>query len=135
MKSTRSQITQVSSGSMADIAFLLLIFFLVTTTILQDKGLTIRLPAKIYEASTLKVQERNLFKVNINSKDEIMVEGEIWNKSLDDLQVEVKKFVMNYNKDIDSSENPEKAIISYKTNRGTSYNKYIQVLDKLKGAY
>ena len=125
---------EVNAGSMADIAFLLLIFFLVTTTIATDKGLGIQLPPKNDEEIELKFNERNLFKVLINSQDQMLVEGEPMD-NVDQLRGMVKEFVLNNGRDPESSENPDKAIVSLKTDRGTSYDKYIQVYDELKGGY
>ncbi len=128
--------SEVNAGSMADIAFLLLIFFLVTTTIASDKGLTLTLPVKPDEAEKVDVviKERNLFKVSINSGDALLVEGE----RLDDY-TEIKEMliehVMNPTNDPNFAESPQKAIVSYKTDRGTSYEIYINVLDQLQGAY
>ncbi|MBK6266326.1 biopolymer transporter ExbD [Marivirga sp. S37H4] len=128
--------SEVNAGSMADIAFLLLIFFLVTTTIASDKGLTITLPPKPDDAEEIDliIKERNLFKVSINSADALLVEGE----RMDDY-TEIKdmliEHILNPTNDPELSESPDKAIVSYKTDRGTSYEIYINVLDQLQGAY
>jgi biopolymer transport protein ExbD len=129
--------SEVNAGSMADIAFLLLIFFLVTTTIATDKGLAIRLPPKQDPNDPppeVKFNERNIFKVLINSQDRMLVEGE----PMDDvgrLREKVKDFVLNYGQNPQLSESPTDAVVSYKTDRGTSYEMYTQVLDELQGAY
>jgi len=69
---------EVNAGSMADIAFLLLIFFLVTTQIATNKGLTLLLPPKQEEDEPLEVkqQQRNIFKIQVNSLDKLLVEEE-----------------------------------------------------------
>jgi biopolymer transport protein ExbD len=128
---------EVNAGSMADIAFLLLIFFLVTTTIASDKGLAIRLPPKQDPNDPppeVKFNERNIFKILINSQDAMLVEGE----PMDDvgqLKDQVKEFVLNYGANPNLSESPTDAVVSYKTDRGTSYEMYTEVLDELQGAY
>lgn len=128
---------EVNASSMADIAFLLLIFFLVTTTIASDKGLAILLPPMPPpDQPPPEVEEnaRNIFKVQINSSDRLLVEDE----PLDDYRLikdMVKEFVMNNGRDPLSSDSPEKALVSLKTDRGTSYEMYIDVLDELQGAY
>eukprot|EP00657_Telonema_sp_P-1_P009540 TRINITY_DN3788_c0_g1_i4.p2 TRINITY_DN3788_c0_g1~~TRINITY_DN3788_c0_g1_i4.p2 ORF type:complete len:130 (-),score=17.25 TRINITY_DN3788_c0_g1_i4:118-507(-) len=69
---------EVNAGSMADIAFLLLIFFLVTTTIEKDKGIARQLPPK--EPPTdeqVKIKEKNLFIVNVNRSDQLLVEEKL----------------------------------------------------------
>lgn len=88
---------EVNAGSMADIAFLLLIFFLVTTQIATNKGLTLLLPPKQEEDEPIEIkqQERNLFKIQINSQDRLLVEDE----PLDDVtQIRdmVYDFVLNF---------------------------------------
>lgn len=130
----RKTFVQVNAGSMADIAFLLLIFFLVTTVINSDKGILLRLPPKIDQPVEVDIHERNLFKILINSNDQIMIEDEA-RENNENLRREIKAFVLNNGEDKTSSDNPEKAIISIKTNRGTSYKKYIKILDDVQGAY
>ena len=148
---------EVSSGSMADIAFLLLIFFLVTTTIANDKGILMTLPPPPEEEIEFDVQQRNIFKILANSKDQLLVEDEPFNKPMSELKQDVKEFVLNFGNpssemvDLynglpasmkakvkglpDSSDSPEKAIVSFKANRGTSYDLFIEVLDAVHGAY
>lgn len=131
----RREIT-INSSSMADIAFLLLIFFLVTTQILNEKGLTIQLPPKPDDMDIIdvKIKEKNLFKVLINSADRILVEGEIL-QSIPELRQMVKTHVLNNGRNPEMSDSPKEAIISLKTDRGTSYEVYIAVLDEIQGAY
>ncbi len=123
---------KVNSGSMADIAFLLLIFFLVTTTIINHQGLHLKLPPD--EKSTVPINERNLFKVQVNSKNKILIEGEDF-KNYEILRSQLKRFILNNGKDPYSSDNPEKAIVSLKVDRGTSYDIFISLLDALQGTY
>ncbi len=127
---------EINSSSMADIAFLLLIFFLVTTTIANDKGLTMVLPPKPDEQEIIdiKIKEKNLFKVLINSADRILVEGEVVT-DIPSIRQMVKDHVLNYGKDPEKSDSPKDAIVSLKTDRGTSYEYFIGVLDELQGAY
>lgn len=126
---------EVNASSMADIAFLLLIFFLVTTTIASDKGLAILLPPKQDKPQEeVKMNQRNIFKVLVNSQDKLLVEDEPL-QDISRLKDMVKEFVSNNGRDPESSESPEKAVVSLKTDRGTSYETYINVLDELQGAY
>lgn len=127
------QSTEVNAGSMADIAFLLLIFFLVTTTIASDKGIAVLLPPKKETQEEIKMKQRNIFNILINSQDMMLAEDQP--TELKDLKEMVKEFVMNNGKDPDSSESPDKAVVSLKTDRGTSYEMYITVLDELKTGY
>lgn len=127
---------KINSSSMADIAFLLLIFFLVTTTIANDKGLTLRLPPDPDEIEDIqiKIPERNIFKILLNSSDKLLVE----NEPMDDprlIREMVKEFVLNNGVNPDLSDSPKDAIVSIKTNRGTSYKKFIEVYNEVQGAY
>ncbi|MDH5603792.1 MAG: biopolymer transporter ExbD [Cyclobacteriaceae bacterium] len=130
------QTPEINSSSMADIAFLLLIFFLVTTTIANDKGLFLLLPPDPdqLEDMDIKIPEKNLFKIQINSADKLLVE----NEPLADVMLlkdMIKEFIMNNGRDPLSSDNPQKAIVSLKTDRGTTQLRFIEVLDQVKGAY
>ncbi|MDQ3392665.1 MAG: biopolymer transporter ExbD [Bacteroidota bacterium] len=128
---------EVNAGSMADIAFLLLIFFLVTTTIDAERGITLLLPPKPdpnQPPPDVKANERNIFKVLVNSQDRLLVEDEPM-EDVSRIRPMVKEFILNNGRNPLSSDSPEKAVVSFKTNRGTSYNVYIAILDELKGAY
>ena len=125
---------EVNVGSMADIAFLLLIFFLVSTTLLQEKGLSLKLPPKLEHEIDVPMKERNIFKILINSNDQIMV-NEMVRTDLSGLAEEIQAFVLNPTSSKSLSESPKKAIVSLKTNRGTQYAQFIAVLDEVKGAY
>jgi biopolymer transport protein ExbD len=125
---------EVNSSSMADIAFLLLVFFLVTTTIPNDKGLLIQLPPADQEVEPQELHERNVFAVRINSADNLLVE----NEPLEDvykLKEMIKEHVMNPNNDPDKADTPLDAVVSLKNDRGTSYERFISVLDQMKAAY
>jgi len=123
---------EVNSGSMADIAFLLLIFFLVTTTIASDKGIPVMLPPKV-ETEDIKIKERNIFNILVNSSDMLLVEEELMD--IKQLKKAAKKFITNRGQDPESSESPGQAVISLKTDRGTSYEQYVAVRDILQLAY
>ena len=118
---------------MADIAFLLLIFFLVATTIVQDKGLQLRLPQEKNDQQQ-PVNERNVFKILLNAHDELLVENQL-RSSTEGLQNEIKTFILNQGKNPDWSDSPEKVVVSLKTSRGTKYKTFIEILDEAKGAY
>ncbi len=128
----------IPNASMADIAFLLLVFFLVTTTIANDRGLSIQLPPPpeaLPPDMDVKIQERNLFKIQVNSFDNVLVEGNPFFGTPNELTEQIKTFVLNYGADPKSSDSPEKAIVSYKTDRGTSHKKFIEILDAVQAAY
>ena len=127
---------EIPNASMADIAFLLLTFFLVTTTINNDKGLSIGLPPPPdpNKKDEVKMQEKNIFKIQVNSSDALLVEGEPM-EDVSGLKDMIIKFVKNKGADPSSSESPEKAIVSFKTDRGTSHNRFVEILDIIQGAY
>jgi len=129
-------VQEVNAGSMADIAFLLLIFFLVTTTIDTDKGISIKLPPMPEEnqpKNDIRIKERNVLQVLVNANDMLLVDGQP--SDIKALKRLAKDFVDNPSKNPELSESPQKAIISLKNDRGTSYNIYIQVHNELKAAY
>jgi biopolymer transport protein ExbD len=127
---------EIPNASMADIAFLLLTFFLVTTTMPNNRGLSIALPPppEATPPEDVKIQERNMFKIQINSSDALLIEGEP-REDIRNLKEEIKTFVLNNGRDPASSDSPEKAIVSFKTDRGTSHRRFIELLDIIQGAY
>jgi biopolymer transport protein ExbD len=133
MKHTRAA-AELPTSSMADIAFLLLTFFLVTTVIDNDKGLTIQLPQWQYEPPTIEIPARNLFTVQINSAGQFLVEGERV-PDLSRLREEVRNFVMNNGRFSTLSDSPEAAVVSLQTDRNTSHRDFIAALDEIQGAY
>lgn len=137
LKKRRSNRTsnEINAGSMADIAFLLLIFFLVTTSIEIDKGILVRLPEWSDEPETdeLLINERNVFSVLVNANNQLLVRNEVVN--IGELRNKAKEFIMNPQGLSDLAESPSKAIISLKNDRGTKYRTYIAVYNELKAAY
>lgn len=150
----RRETPEINAGSMADIAFLLLIFFLVTTTMNVDSGISKKLsekPPPDYEPPIIK--EKNIFEVNINRNNELLVEGE--RMKIADLKEAAIKFIDNGGgegkvengvetgpcdyckgeKSPTSSDHPNKAIISVQSDRGTEYGTYIEVQNELLKAY
>lgn len=138
---------EVNAGSMADIAFLLLIFFLVTTTIETDTGLNRKLPPINDEnVEPPVIKEKNIFTVLINGRNQLMVEEELM--ELKDLRKAAIEFLDNGGgtgedacsyckgkRSTTSSDNPDKAIISLKNERETTYSTYISVQNELVAAY
>lgn len=139
---------EVNAGSMADIAFLLLIFFLVTTTIETDSGINRKLPPIEESEEDVIIKQKNIFTVLVNGKDQLLVEDELM--ELKDLRKAAVEFLDNGGipkgqegfcdyckgkRDPASSDNPDKAIISLKNDRETSYKTYIAVQNELVAAY
>lgn len=133
-KKPRRESPEISAGSMADIAFLLLIFFLVTTTIDVDKGIRVKLPPWSDEPpEKQQLNSRNIFSVLVNKDNQLLVRGEAMEKG--DLREKTKEFIMNPSQREDLSQDPQSAIISLKNDRGTEYETYLTVYNELKAAY
>ncbi len=145
--SKREEVPKVNAGSMADIAFLLLIFFLATTTIETDVGIDRIMPA-MTDPFKGKILERNIFRIEVNNKNELRVEEEL--VEIEDLKGIVIDFLDNGgatretldfcdyckgNRDVSSSDNPSKAIVSLSYTRETGYGMYITVQNELIAAY
>ncbi len=134
---------EVNAGSMADIAFLLLIFFLVTTTIQTDQGINRKLPPIEDVQDPPEIKEKNIFTVLINKNDQLLVDDRPMD--LADLRQAAIDFLDNGGdgscsyckgaRDVTSSDNPDKAVISLQNDAETSYEAYISVQNELVAAY
>ncbi len=158
---------EVNAGSMADIAFLLLIFFLVTTQIATNKGITMVLPPPPEDTPQVPLPERNVLKIQLNSFNKVLIEEDVI-PNLDMINEIVYDFVLNFGdpgnvkkgkanmSDVEtfaslpasmknyirnnlgsgtSSDGPSEAIVSVQTDRGSSYEMYIKVMDEISEAY
>lgn len=130
-KKKRKQENEVNASSTADIAFLLLIFFLVTAQIQSDKGIFMLLPPK--QDVEVEFNKRNILNILVNSNNNLMIEDEL--RVSTDIKRIVKGFVTNNGVLENYSESPQKAIVSIKTDRGTTYDTYLEVLDLVKESY
>lgn len=149
----RRENPEINAGSMADIAFLLLIFFLVTTTMDVDSGIPKKL-AERTDAIPPIVKEKNIFQISINRNNQLFVENE--GMELKDLKDAAIKFIDNGGgvgnpmsgkdagaacsyckgaKDPSSSDHPNKAIIAVESDRGTEFGTYVSVQNELLKAY
>ena len=146
MARKKKKVPEINASSMADISFLLLIFFLVTTTMDTDSGITRRLPPPVENPDMdVKVKERNILNVMINKYDKLMVNGKPCDIS--ELKEKTKAFITpNPNdekapeievKDIEliGSFTTNKGVVSLKNDRGTSYQMYIAVQNELAKAF
>ncbi len=127
------QNNNINADSMADIAFLLLIFFLVTTTIDFDKGIIVKLPAWEAKPPVTPVSSKNVFRIKINKENQLLIEGEP--EQIEKLKEQVKEFILNPSQKKHLAEAPNKAVISLQNDRGTSYLAYIHVYNEVKAAY
>lgn len=118
-KQKKSRKTTIPTATLPDVAFLLLLFFLVTTTIDVDKGLSLVLPPK---GETKEVSKKNILNILINAEGKVMVGDAI-------MDIPMLKNVIQSK----ITENPN-LILSVKTDANTPYRDYIRVLDQLKQA-
>lgn len=141
----RRSLPEVNAGSMADIAFLLLIFFIVATTMVKESGILVKLPQNIPpEEKPPEIRERNIFVVLVNRNNQIMVEKKP--TSIFELKDKTVEFLLNeYREDhlpeFELQEVPyfgevevTKGVISLQNDRGTKYETYLQVQDQLRAA-
>ena len=124
---------EVNAGSMADIAFLLLIFFLVTTTIETEKGIKIKLPRWEADKTIEQIADRNVLSIYINAQNKLMVEKR--ETPVDELRNITKQFISNPEKSKDKPSQPKNALVALKNDRETTYLTYVMVYNELKAAY
>ena len=146
MARKKKKVPEINASSMADISFLLLIFFLVTTTMDTDSGIFRRLPPPVENPDMdVKVKERNILNVMINKYDKLMVNGrpcdisELKDKTRDFItpkpndekapEIEVKEI------ELIGNFMTNKGVVSLKNDRGTSYQMYIAVQNELAKAF
>ena len=144
----KRELGEINAGSMADIAFLLLIFFLVTTTMDVDTGIARQLPPipEQKDITDIEINKRNVFIVLINAQDRLLVNGKLMN--IENLKDKAIEFIKS---DPDNPGLPEmeevkieglnkpilvgKGVISLQNDRGTTYGRYIEVQNELVAAY
>jgi biopolymer transport protein ExbD len=119
LRERKARVGAIPEGGMADIAFLLLVFFLVTTTIDMDKGIGIILPA---EGQELEINKKNILNLLISSSGSVLLGGEA--VAINQIDDRVKEEIRKNNK----------LIISVKAHEKAQYDVYIEVLDQLKKA-
>ena len=138
----------LNTASMADISFLLLTFFLLTSSINTDQGIQRRLPPALKgDEKPPKVPERNVLKILVNMYDQLLVNGEPMN-NVNELKARTKEHISNPNDDPHMSivrweyieelgfEAPvSKGIVSLQSDRGTSYKMYVAVQNQLTAAF
>ena len=149
MAKGKRKVPDINSSSTADIAFLLLIFFLITTSMDTDRGLARRLPEppqKDQPKDDIKLKERNVLQVFLNLNDQLMCGNEYI--SVDQLRGKTKEFIANPYNDENKPEKhakevpffgtmqiTDKHVISLRCDRGSSYKAYIAVQNELVAAY
>ncbi len=134
LKKPKRDAAEINGSSMADIAFLLLIFFLVTTTINVDTGIGLVLPPPLTDDTPPPpVKQRNMMNILVNAQGFVLMDEQP--VQLVDVKQTLKDFIKNPERDETLAESPLKAIVSIKTVRETPYSIYIDMLDEVMGAY
>ena len=144
------KVPQINASSMADISFLLLIFFLVTTSMDVNQGLARRLPAPIPPDQKIEdkdINKRNLLVVKINSANQLMVQGQLMD--VKQLKEKAKEFIKNENDNdylpklfeddfgapIGVVRYTKDHVISVQNDVDTRYQSYLDVQNELVAAY
>lgn len=152
----RRENAEINAGSMADIAFLLLIFFLVTTTMDVDSGISRKLPEKSPPDQDVEVivKQRNVLDITVNRNNQILIEEDQY-VQVTDIKDIAMAFIDNGGglsapkdgqegapcdyceglRDPASSDHPSKAIISLQSDRGTTYGMYVSIQNEIEKAY
>jgi len=146
MARKKRKVEEINSSSTADMAFLLLIFFLMTTTMNVDSGIQRFLPPIADVEAEADVNKRNLLIVNVSQYNQVQMAGQV--VELSQIAEKVKEFVLNPYDEPDKAAMKEveipmmggmylvsEGIVSLTNHRGTSYNLYIQVQNELTKAF
>lgn len=134
LKKKKREGAEINGSSMADIAFLLLIFFLVTTTINVDTGIGMVLPPPLDpEQEPPPIRERNLMKILVNAQGLVLMDEEP--VPITEVRTKLIEFIDNPESNEELAVSPDAAIVSLKTQRETPYSIYIDMLDEVMGAY
>lgn len=128
-------IPEINAGSMADIAFLLLVFFLVTTTMDIPTGIQVALPPLIEDEPPPESpqREKEVLEVLVNANNQLLVEKRPMDIS--QLRQKTMDHLTNEGRDPNLSTTSTKAIVSLKNDRQTSYETYVRVYNELTAAY
>ncbi len=132
----KRELPEVNAGSMADIAFTLLIFFLVSTTLATDKGEKVMLPKWVDNPENIeptKVSEWNVFAVDVLEDGSLAVKGN--NFPFDQLRKETIVFLTNDGKDPKYSDSYEAAVVNIRTHPDAPYESYVEAYSNVKSAF
>jgi len=126
LEKKKKRSSEIPTSSMADIAFLLLIFFLVTTTMDMDKGIPMVLPER---GGEVKINPKNIAKIIVNASGDVLFDG----KPIEE-DIQLRELLETRLMERGYSEGKPKLIVSIKTDRETEYDRYITILDLVKEA-
>lgn len=141
----KKELPGLNTASMADVSFLLLTFFLLTSSINTDLGIQRRLPpASNQKSRPTEIHKRNIFSVKVNSSDQIFLDGQIGD--INELKQKAKEFLSNQQNSPNLPEKEKiyipligkyyvsKGVISVQNDRGTSYDMYFKIQNELTAA-
>ena len=129
IKKSKNKGAEIPTGSMADIAFLLLLFFLVATVIDVDTGIGLVLPEPIEDTDVTPINKERMAALLVNENGDVLLDGKV---------IAIPQIRENLIERITSKiDVPKKSklVVSVKTDRKTNYNLYIQSLDQVNAAY
>lgn len=123
---------EVNASSMADIAFLLLIFFIITSNVVNDRGTRLVLPI-IQEPVPVERLKENVCVIVMNDQNELLVNDQ--RMDVEDLPAYVRKHILNNGKDPSLSKSPKDAVVVFKTARGSKYPAYLKLINRVQMVY
>jgi biopolymer transport protein ExbD len=129
--SRSTKTSKINMSSMADVAFLVIIFFWVATSIPTQKGIPMTLPKGCVWVNEVYCGPKNIMRILLNSQNQVLIDGE------EMPLLEVKERVIKYAIDTEELEGRKSryAFISLRGDRGTNFTSYLLVLDQIKAAY
>ncbi|HXK49313.1 MAG TPA: biopolymer transporter ExbD [Clostridiales bacterium] len=128
LKKTERKVGEFNASSMADITFLLLVFFLVTTTVSTDKGIKFVLPQKADDATPTKV--KGVVNVFLNDDNQILLGKKGKEEEVSIQQIKNQLTLL----DREISAQGDSIIVSIKVTPGSTYKNYVEILDQIKNA-
>lgn len=119
--------------SLADLGIMVMMMFVFTITVFNEKGLNVKLPSYPDAEVSGCNWRQSVFRIVINGKDELLVKGKVI--KLSDLRTNIKTYILNPNNDENMASNPTRALLSLQNDIGTSYGTYFDVYHEIKAAY
>lgn len=124
--------SEVNASSMADIAFLLLIFFIITTNAVKSSGVQMILPV-LQEPQEVEIIDKNVCLILMSPSNKLLVEKQ--EKDVSQVRAFVKTFILNGGRNPEMSDSPKEALIVLRMSRGANYESYLKVVNEIQQAY
>ncbi len=135
-RSRERMMPEIPAASMADIAFLLLIFFILSSKMQVNKGLSAKLPPyvdSLQQQQILEIQDRNIYTISLTANNEFFFRGEAGRIQF--LKTYLKEFISNPEKKSNLSESPEMALVNLEIDPNSAYDNYIGIQNAVREAY